>query len=164
MAKIYISGQQQPYEVPDDKAIELKKDWKNGNLPSVVSIGMITFRASAIKTIETIEDMRMKAQGKIFTDKELNALETELEPYKIKNPYPEYKVDKYLPTSGIMSYLKKRRILNDEEVITNAPAYDDFCKMLSAIGDRENKRQWVSEQELGQYEKMRDDLAEQLHV
>lgn len=162
MARIFIRGQHEPYEIPDDVGHRLKSRWLAGTLPQISEVGAITIRSSEIKMIETLEDrMRTKEAAK-FPDYELDALESELEPYKIKNPYPQYKVEKYLPIEGIRKYLTDNNILNANGALVNPMAHDRFSRMLAAISDRKRQKQWGSEQELKEYDEMHADLIDEI--
>ena len=92
----------------------------------------------------------------------MDALEAELEPYKIKNPYPEFKCEKYLPLESISKYLRDKGIVNENGAIINTMGHERFCKMLGAISNRKRQREWGAEQELNQYDETHADLIDEI--
>lgn len=136
MAKIYLVGDQDGYELNDSKATNLKADWEAGRLPMVVSISeAISFRRD--KIVKIVINEEMSDQDIFFAEDELRRADSELEPYREEGKSWDDRVMRYLSLEARNKYLSDKGVASKEgtPLWGKAIEYHRFCRLISKVAD-----------------------------
>ena len=80
MAQIYLRGFQEPINLTKARAIQVKKDWDEGNLPDIVNLGEISIKRVEIKSIvlDSSEENSLVKQSQEFQEQWQNMKDVRL--------------------------------------------------------------------------------------
>ena len=171
MAKLYLMGRNEPIELDEKKARELKNQWVGGTLKETVDLGTVAFNKRKIANIMLADDHKDSLGAATMTTEqikeELGYFETQ---YNANFTGEKVRVNYLIPIptrdKGIIDWAIKENVMVFYDkpyphYRVNSMEFGNLTRNLDLLNELTCRRQYASKKEAENLSALSDEIAEE---